>query len=611
MSEPARAPRRASRRAAVAALAGAIIASAFVLAPVASVAAYDGGDTYVYFSTQPLGASWGYTPTGQPGVPWSIQPVVSIDGYPADANYNYTATLSVSGGGYGSLSCSGGTTIQMYGSDAYFRGCSIDSPGQGYTLSVSVFGTTDMGMVLPPMTATSLPFNIAGGGPQPGQQTLQFTTQPLGANLGGSRPSAQAGRIWSIQPVVALVDQYGRPVDNDSTVVQLAITGGTPQSGGPGRLTCTGGTATTLQNGVAYFSGCSIDTPGTAYQLTASTMSWGSTQILYDQSLAFDITGGNYASQIMFNTQPMGATNGGNIPSSPTGTPWTIQPSVALLNSTGKILTNDYSSIVSLSIAPGSPSGSLYCASGTSVQVAAGIAYFQGCQIVGPGNGYRLNAYAQTSTGQIGPALSLPFTITAAPTGLSLESSSYKVSPGTIMTFTATLSGAGAGQTIIFEGKNANYTAWTQFGTAQTNSQGVAVLTPSKPIQYTATVRARYAGSGAYAPATSTEDYIGVVASVSIKPSGSTTVKKGTSVTYTATLAPDPGPGQKVQFLIYKWDGSAWVYNNQRTYFTDQNSQVKLTWKWGSTGKWYVRAYAWANQYYTAGYSPTSVVTVK
>ncbi len=127
MSESARAPRRASRRAIAAALSAAIMASAFVLAPAASVAAYDGGgDTYVYFSTQPLGASWGYTPTGQSGVAWSIQPVVSIEGYPADATYNYTATLSVSGGGSGSLSCSGGTTVQMNGSDAYFRGCSIE-----------------------------------------------------------------------------------------------------------------------------------------------------------------------------------------------------------------------------------------------------------------------------------------------------------------------------------------------------------------------------------------------------------------------------------------------------------------------------------------------------
>ena len=106
-------------------------------------------------------------------------------------------------------------------------------------------------------------------------------------------------------------------------------------------------------------------------------------------------------------------------------------------------------------------------------------------------------------------------------------------------------------------------------------------------------------------------DVIGVTALLTIKPGGTNNVKKGSSVTYTATLTPDPGPGQKVQFLIYQYVNGTWVYNNQRTYFTDQNSQVKLTWKWATAGKWYVRAYAWANQYYTDGYSPTSVVNVK
>jgi hypothetical protein len=500
----------------------------------------------------------------------------------------------------------------MLGGSARWSGCSIDTPGQGFTLTATVFGTTAMGVVLPPMQAVSFAFNISGGGPTPGAQTLQFTTQPLGANLGSARPVAQAGRAWSIQPVVALVDQNGRPVNNSSTVVQLSITTGTPQSGGPGRLTCSGGTAVTLQNGFAYFTGCSIDTPGTAYQLTASTVSFGSTQVLYDISLPFDISGGNYATQIRFSTQPLGAVQGGTVPSGTTGTPWSIQPSVALYNSSGKIVSTDYTSLVTLSLDPAGPAGQLYCATGTSVQVTGGIAYFQGCQIVGTGNGFRLLARAQTSTGNIGPTYSLPFNIVAAPSGLSLEASAYEVAPGTTMTFTATLSGSGAGgQTIIFEGTNANYPSWTQFGTAVTNSAGVATLTPAQGINYTATVRARFAGSGTLAPATSTSDVIGVFAQLTISPGGTNNVKKGSAVTYTATLKPNPGLGQKVQFLIYQYVNGKWVYNNQRTYFTTSSSQVKLTWKWSTAGKWYVRAYAPANVYYTDGYSPTSVVNVK
>lgn len=611
MSDPVRTPRRGIRRVVAVALGGAILASAFVLGPAGPVAAF-GGDPGPTFSVQPLGATAWNSPTGQPGVPWSIQPQVILIG-DVDPSYDYQATLSISPGSpWGNLSCLGGTTVDMIGGSARWSGCSIDTPGQGYTLTATVFGTTILGVVLPPMETTSYAFNIAGSGPTPGSQSLQFTTQPLGANLGSARPTAQAGRAWSIQPVVALLDENGRPVNNSSTVVQLSITTGTPQSGGPGRLTCSGGTATTLQNGFAYFQGCSIDTPGTAYQLTASTVSWGSTQVLYDISLPFDITGGNFATQIRFNTQPLGAVQGGTVPSGTTGTPWSIQPSVALLNSSGKVVSSDYTSMVTISLDPSGPAGQLYCATGASVQVTAGIAYFQGCQVVGTGNGYRLLARAQTTTGNLGPTYSLPFNITAAPSGLDLQASAYEVAPGTIMTLTATLSGAGSGgQTIIFEGTNAYYPTWTQFGTAVTNSAGVATLTPAQGINYTATVRARFAGSGTLAPATSTSDVIGVTAALTISPGGTNSVKKGSSVTYTATLKPNPGPGQRVQFLIYQYVNGVWTYNNQRTYYTDSKSQVKLTWKWSTAGKWYVRAYASANQYYTDGYSPTSVVNVK
>jgi hypothetical protein len=611
MSDPVRTPRRGIRRVVAAALGGAILASAFALGPAGPVAAF-GGDPAPVFTVQPLGATgWGPPPTGQPGVPWSIQPQVTIVG-DVDPTYDYQATLSISPGSpWGTLSCLGGTTVDMIGGSARWSGCSIDTPGQGYTLTATVFGTTAMGVVLPPMQTTSFAFNISGGGPTPGPQSLQFTTQPLGANLGSARPTAQAGRAWSIQPVVALVDQLGRPVNNSSTVVQLSITTGTPQSGGPGRLTCTGGTATTLQNGFAYFQGCSIDTPGTAYQLTASTVSWGSSQVLFDTSLPFDITGGNFASRVRFNTQPLGAVSGGITPSSPSGTPWIIQPSVAVVNSSGVIMANDFLSIVTLGIDPSSPAGGqLFCGSGTSVQVSAGIAFFSGCQIVGPGNGYRLRATAQTVTGQIGPTTSLPFNITASASALQQQPSAFTVNPGGAVTITATLTGAGsAGQPITFQGTNALHTEWTTFGTATTNASGVASITVTP--QFTATVRSVFAGSGTLAPATSDADVVAVRAAVAISPTGTNTVSRGTSVTYVATLRPDPGQGQRVQFLIYRLVNGVWTFNNQRTFFTNGASQVSLTWRWATAGRWYVRAFAASNAYYTSGFSPTSIVVVR
>jgi hypothetical protein len=614
MSDPASTSPGGFRRTASVVLGGAVVASALLVAVVGAgpVAASGPGSGGVAFTTQPLGASvWSPSPTGQAGVPWSIQPTVTLVGG-LDPSFNYQVTLSVSpsSGGSGNLACAGGTTMQMIGGSAAFRGCAIDSPGQGYTLDATVFGTTGLGVVLPPMSTTSLPFNISGGGGIATQ--ISFTTQPLGANLGSARPSAQASHTWSIQPVVAVVDQFGRPIRTDNTtIVQLSITGGSPQTGGPGRLSCTGGTATTVQGGFAAFTGCSIDTPGTAYQLTASTISWGSTQVLFDISLPFDITGGNVPSRVRFNTQPLGAVSGGNTPSSPSGTPWTVQPSVAVLNPLGQIQVNDFLSVVTLSIDPSSPAGGqLFCGSGTSVQVTAGIAFFSGCQIVGPGSGYRLRATAQTISGPIGPATSLPFNITASASALQQQPSAFTINPGDPVTITTTLVGPGnAGQVITFQGTNALHKEWTTFGTGTTNASGVATITVTPT--FSATVRSVFAGSGTLAPATSEPDVVAVRAAVAIAPGGTNTVARNTTVTYTATLKPDPGQGQRVQFLIYRLVNGVWTFNNQRTFFTNGASQVTLTWRWATAGRWYVRAFAASNAYYSQGFSPTSVVNVR
>ncbi len=89
---------------------------------------------------------------------------------------------------------------------------------------------------------------------------LAFTTQP-----GGGQP----GVVWGTQPVVTVQDAFGNTVTNSTASITLAITEGTPTSGGPGTL---GGTKTVAaENGVATFSDLSIDTAGAAYQLTATS----------------------------------------------------------------------------------------------------------------------------------------------------------------------------------------------------------------------------------------------------------------------------------------------------------------------------------------------------
>jgi hypothetical protein len=570
----------------------------------------------VEFSTQPLGANiGGGVKTGEPNVPWSVQPVVGLTG-DWDPSYTYTVTLQIdpaspNAGGPGYLACSGGTTRDMFNGSAAFSGCRIDTAGEAYQVLATVDGVTDLGVPLPPMEVTSLAFNIAGGS-KPAAAGISFTRQPLGATIGGPRPSAPAGRAWSVQPVVSVVDQNGDVVSTDNrTLIQLRISDGAPMTGGPGNLSCTSGTSMTVQNGVARFSGCSIDVPGTFYELTASTYSSGSTRVLSDESLDFDISGGSAGARARFTTEPLGAVLGGTLPTAPSGSPWAIQPVVSIVDSSGRVAQNDYDTIVTLAIDSQSPrGGTLACAGGVSVAVNAGVAGFYGCQITGPGAGYVLRATARSGGSSLTYDLSLPFTITSTASALDLVPSAFTLRPNQVLTLTATLAGQGAaGQSIVFQRQQPGDTGWVNLGTAQTSASGVATLTFDP--QYTASYRAVFSGSGGLSAATSATDTVAVQAVVALSPTSPTTVKKGTTIKYTARVTPAPAGSATVRFLFYTSVGGVWVYSTSRSVRLSTAGVATLAWKWGTAGKWYVIATAPTTVYYAQGASKTIRVTVK
>ncbi len=602
-----------------------VLAAATALALVASLAATTGlgagrvaaaGDPNPYFSTQPLGANiGGPVAVGEPGVVWPIQPVVSFMG-DVDPTYSYTVSLQIDpstpdSGGPGYLWCGGGNSVDMSGGIAAFSGCRIDAPGEGYALMATITGQTSSGTILSPMSTTSLTFSIRESGPSPIATQIQFTTQPLGANLGGPRPSAPAGQTWGIQPVVAVLDDRGSVVTSDNTtIIGLSIEAGTPQDALPGSLSCASGTSLRVRQGVARFSGCSISSPGTAYQLDATTYSTGSTLQLADISLPFDITGGSRPARAKFTTEPLGANLGGAVPSATSGTPWQIQPVVSVVDSTGHVVANDFSTLVTLSIDSASPAGGqLYCSSGTVIQVLGGVAPFSGCQIVGAGHGYVLRATAQSTGGALIYDRSLPFDITATASALDLQPSTFQVSPNGALTLTATLMGSGTGsQTIVFQRQQAGDTGWVNVGTSITNGSGIATLT-FKP-RYTASYRATFAGSGSLAAATSAVDTISVKASVSLTPTRSS-VKKGTTIKYTAKVAPAPMASTAVRFVISRYVSGAWTYFTQRAAKVSTSGVATLSWKWSTAGKWRIQAIAPTSLYYAQGASKTIAVTVK
>jgi hypothetical protein len=109
-------------------------------------------------------------------------------------------------------------------------------------------------------TSTSVALSSAQVVNSAGATALQITTPPSGA---------QPGVAWATQPTVNVLDEAGNIVTNSDASITLAITTGTPATGGAGTLI--GTTTVSAVNGVATFSGLSIDTAGVGYRLTASS----------------------------------------------------------------------------------------------------------------------------------------------------------------------------------------------------------------------------------------------------------------------------------------------------------------------------------------------------
>ena len=188
--------------------------------------------------------------TGQPGggaggEAWEHQPAVSIQdaGGNLVSDASATVTLSrTSGQGSGELTCKDLAVPTQHGV-ARFSDCAIDRTGTGYTLDAD---TTSFG------STTSDSFDITTGDPA----ALRFSTQPSGAS---------AGSDFTTQPVVQVVDGGGNVISGSSATIDLSLTPGTGTAGAV--LSCSSQAA---DQGVATFSGCSIDQAGGGYVLTAT-----------------------------------------------------------------------------------------------------------------------------------------------------------------------------------------------------------------------------------------------------------------------------------------------------------------------------------------------------
>ena len=215
----------------------------------------------------------------------------------------------------------------------------VQSPARRarYTLTASATGLA---------TATSSPFNITAGT----ATKLVYTTQPGGGANGSS---------WTNQPTVAVEDVSGNLVTTATNSITLAI--GTNPGGA---LACTANPKAAA-GGSAGFAGCAITGTAGSYTLTASA-----TGLATATSSAFNITAGT-ATKLVYTTQPGGGAD---------GTAWGAQPTVAIEDASGNVVTTATNSIT-LAIGT-NPGGTLACSANPKAATGGSVT-FAGCQITG------------------------------------------------------------------------------------------------------------------------------------------------------------------------------------------------------------------------------------
>jgi hypothetical protein len=189
------------------------------------------------------------------GAPFSME-VDAEDAYGnVEPTFNGSITIALDHNP-GSGTLSGGLTAQAVNGVATFSGLSISNPGNGYTIDAS---SSDLS------PASSAPFNVTQG-------QLVITTEPP--------TSVGAGQGFSL--VVKAEDELGTVLTFFSGSVTVALDNPPGNTG-----TLDGAQTVTATNGIATFSGLSVDQAGLGYVLhvTASGLTTAT-------STAFDVIAG-------------------------------------------------------------------------------------------------------------------------------------------------------------------------------------------------------------------------------------------------------------------------------------------------------------------------------
>lgn len=512
---------------------------------------YTGPAAQLGFATQPdLAVS---------GVAFRSQPVVEVQDAAGQriASSSASVTLDIANGtgvAGALLHCQASNISVASAGLASFSGCSIDRNGLGFALRATSPG-------LSPGTSTG--FGVAS--PVPAR--LGFVVQP-----GRGRP----GLPLADQPAVAIEDSDGLIIPTASPTTITLYMGANP---GQGALSCGPAPQRTTVNGLASFSGCSIDRTGNGFSIIASAAG-----LLSTTSVAFDV-----ADRLSFLLQPA---------SGRAGESFAVGPMVVIYAGPYVAASHDQGTNVALSIklGTGTVGAILTCDGGTTTKPINGVAQFGTCMIDRPGTGYVLYA---TSPGLTGAATS-PFSV--APGSFTVIPSAAVIAWGASVTLSIDfrpLSGSGAGRVLsVFASRD--QAAWYSVGTVTTSELGHASLVyrPAPSLFY----RATFAGTVDLAGAISPQTHVTVRQVTTLGPSTggvALTIRRGTSITFTARVGPaQPDlPRPQVSFLFYRRIGSAWVRVAIRVATASSTGVARSTWTFQTLGPWYVRAVANATPY--------------
>lgn len=316
-------------------------------------------------TTEPGGASAGANFTSQP-----VVEARNLDGT-VKWDYNGPVTLTIKAGtGRVGAILAGTSTVTAVNGVATFAGLSINLAGTGYVLSATSGSLTG---------TDSTPFAVA--------QTptkLSFSVHPGGAS---------AGIAFTTQPSVQVLDAENNVVAGFSGPVSIGIKAGTGRAG----AVLSGTSSVSAVNGVATFTGLSVDLAGSGYVLTAS-----SSTLVGADSTTFSVA--QLATHLAFSTQPGSAR---------AGVAFGTQPIVQALDAENNVALN-FGGALTIGLNAESGTAGAALTGTTNITAVGGTATFTNLVIDTAGTGYILTVTSPL----LGQASSAPFNVAQTATKL-------------------------------------------------------------------------------------------------------------------------------------------------------------------------------------------------